>query len=59
MLSERQKARISALRREGSLSHEDVLDLAEEISGSSVTDLDDLDSSEGSTLIERLEDGRI
>lgn len=59
MATPAQVGRIRALMREGGVDFESVLDLAEEVSGNSVTDLDDLDTSEASALIERLEDGRI
>lgn len=45
--------------REGGLDFESVLDLAEEVTGNPVVSLDDLDTQEASSLIERLEDGRI
>lgn len=59
MASEGQVGRIRALMREGGLDFESVLDLAEEVSGNSVTKLEDLDTSEASALIDRLQDGRI
>ena len=59
MATESQLGRIRALLREGGLDFEDVLDLAEEITGTSVTSLEDLDTSEASSLIDRLEDGRL
>lgn len=59
MASEAQVGRIRALMREGGLDFESVLDLAEEVTGNPVVSLDDLDTQEASSLIERLEDGRI
>ena len=59
MATESQLGRIRAHLREGGLDFEDVLDLAEEITGTSVTSLEDLDTSEASSLIDRLEDGRL
>jgi wyosine [tRNA(Phe)-imidazoG37] synthetase (radical SAM superfamily) len=47
---------INRLTRQRDLSHEDVLDLAEEISGTPVVNLSDLDTQESSQLIERLQD---
>lgn len=58
-MTEGQKARIRRLTSQGGLNHEDVLDLAEEVTGNSVTSLDDLDTSDASHLIDRLEDGRL
>ena len=55
-------AQIGYIRRligRGGLDFEQVLDIAEEVTGSPVTKLEDLDTSEASALIERLEDGRI
>lgn len=54
-----QLGKIRSLMREGGLGLEDVMDLAEEVTGSPVVDLESLDTSEASSLIERLEDGRI
>ena len=59
MASSAQLGRIRRLIAQGGLDHEQALDLAEGVAGSPVSKLEDLDSSEASALIERLEDGRI
>lgn len=55
-------AQIGHIRRligQDGLDPERVLEFAEEIAGSPINKLEDLDNSEASVLIERLEDGRI
>jgi len=59
MASPAQLGRIRRLMSQGGLDFEQVLDIAEGVSGNPISKLEDLDTSEASMLIERLEDGRI
>ena len=58
-MTEAQGARIRRLTSESGMNFEEVLDLAEEVTGDPVVGLQDLDTAEASALIDRLEDGRI
>jgi hypothetical protein len=58
MASPAQLGRIRRLIGQGGLDFERALDLAEEVTGTPITKLEDLDTSEASAFIERLEDGR-
>ena len=49
-----QELQVRALLKANALDFEDVLDLAEEITGNSVVDLKQLDTQETSLLIEHL-----
>lgn len=51
-----QISKIHAIRRNGNLDYEDVLNEAEEVAGRSIKELEDLSQHEASELIDKLED---
>jgi hypothetical protein len=58
-MTDAQKSLITRLTRESALTHEEILEEAENVAERPIRNLEDLSTSEASELIDSLQDGRI